>query len=120
MVQTVQKSIEIPQLLYCDEVIDVPVVSVVQVPRVCVVKKTAVDPQFEIVETTVENPEAQTIQCSDVLVPQVQVVTETAEIPQLQVVEKIGQKSGGFSRVYPERERLCSRTIFCVSSRRRL
>ena len=40
MVQTVQKSIEIPQSQYCDDVIDVPVVSVVQVPRVWVVKKT--------------------------------------------------------------------------------
>ena len=64
MVQTVHKSIEIPQLQYCDEVIDVTVVSVVQVPR---------EPRG-----------------SDVLVPQVQVVAETAEIPQLKVVEKIG------------------------------
>ena len=51
MVQTVQTSIEIPQLQHCDEVIDVPVVSVVQVPRVWVVKKKTVeDPQFQIVE----------------------------------------------------------------------
>ena len=113
--QTAQKSIEIPLLQYCDEVIDVLVVSVVQVSRVCVMKTTVEDPQFEIVEQTVENPETQTIQGSDVLVPQVQVVAETAEIPQLQVVEE-------FRRIFPCvcRERLCSRTRFCVSSRRRL
>ena len=64
---------------YCDEEIDVPVVSVVQVPRVCAVKKTVEDPQFEIVEKTVEKQETQTTQGSDVLVPQVQVVTDSRE-----------------------------------------
>ena len=45
--------------------IDVPVVSVVQVPRVCAMKKTVEDPQFEIVEKTVENPETK---ISDVVI----------------------------------------------------
>ena len=42
---------------YCDEVIDVPAVLVVPVPKVQVVEKTAEIPQFEIVEKTVGNPE---------------------------------------------------------------
>ena len=48
--EIVQKSIEIPQLRYCDEVIVVLAVSFVQVPQVHFVKKTVEDPQFEIVE----------------------------------------------------------------------
>ena len=77
MVQTVQRSIEIPQLQYCDEVIDVLAVSVVQVPRVGVVKKTVEDPQFPIVEKTFENPETRTIQGLVVQAPLVQVMAKT-------------------------------------------
>ena len=54
-VHVVAKTPEIPQLQITDKVIDVPVVSAMQVPRVCVVKKTVEDSQFE----TVENPETQ-------------------------------------------------------------
>ena len=61
--ETLQKSIEIPQLRYCDEVIVVLAVSVVQVPQVHFVKKTVEDPQFEIVEKTIENPETVTDAC---------------------------------------------------------
>ena len=68
MAQTVQKTTEIRQLQFPDQVVDVPVVSVVQVPRVWVVKKTVEDPQF----ATVENPET---------VPQMQVVENTTENP---------------------------------------
>ena len=88
MVQTVQTSMEIPQLQYCDEVINVPVVSVVQVPRVWVVKKKTVeDPQFQIVEQSVEKPETRTIQCLVVQAPLVQVMT--VQTPQLLFREKI-------------------------------
>ena len=62
--QTVQQTVETPQLQCIDEMIDVLVVSVVQVPRARVVIKT--------VET-----------------PRVQIVAETTEISQLPVVEKI-------------------------------
>ena len=93
--------------------IDVPVVSVVHLPRVWVVKKTVEDPLFEIVEKIVENPETQTIQGSDVLVPQGQVVAETAEIPQLHVFEKIGEIPEGFSRVYPERDFAAEQDSVC-------
>ena len=41
--------------------IDVPVVSVVQVPRACVVKKTVENPQFQTVEKSAEDPQTQTI-----------------------------------------------------------
>ena len=46
MDQTVQKTIEIPQLQCSDHVNDVPVVLVAQVPRVLVVEKTTEIPQF--------------------------------------------------------------------------
>ena len=62
MVQTVQKTIETQQSQCIDEMIDVPVVSVVQVPRACVVKKTVENPQFQIVEKSAEDPQTQTIQ----------------------------------------------------------
>ena len=62
--RNVQKTIQIPQLQHTDQVVDVPVVVVAQVPQVHVVMKT--------VET-----------------PRVQIVAETTEIPQLPLVEKI-------------------------------
>ena len=62
MVQTVQKTIETQQSQCIDEMIDVPVVSVVQVPRARVVKKTVEIPQFQIVEKSAEDPQTQTIQ----------------------------------------------------------
>ena len=46
MDQTVQKTMEIPQLQCADHVNDVPVVLVAQVPRVLVVEKTTEIPQF--------------------------------------------------------------------------
>ena len=49
-VQTVQTNIEIPQLQYTDEMVDVPVMSVVQVPRVLAVEKTTEIPQFRVAE----------------------------------------------------------------------
>ena len=60
--ETVQKSIEIPQLQYCDDVIDVPVVSVVQVPQVQVSEKTVEISQLQAAEKIVETRETQTIQ----------------------------------------------------------
>ena len=59
------KRIEIPPLRFMDKAIDILVVAQGQVPRVWVMKRTVEDPQFEIVEKTVENPET---------VPQMQVV----------------------------------------------
>ena len=100
--QTLQQTIETPQLQCIDEMIDVFVVLVVQVPGARVVKKTVDNPQFKIAEKTVQNPETQTTQSSDIQVsqvhvvmktvetPLVQTVVETIEIPQLSLVKKIG------------------------------
>merc|ERR1712107_706044 len=52
MVQTVQKTIEIPQLQYIDKVVDVPVVQVVQVPRLQVVEKIVEVPEIQTVQGT--------------------------------------------------------------------
>ena len=62
MVPTVQKTMKTLQSQCIDEMIDVPVVSVVQVPRACVVKKTVEGPQFQIVEKTAEASQTQVIQ----------------------------------------------------------
>ena len=88
--------------------VDVPVVVVAQVPQVHVEMKTVEITQLQPVEQ----------------VPYVHVVEKTVEDPQFQIVEKIGDSGvvefckRGFSCV--SRERLFSRTRFCVSSRRRL
>ena len=62
MVQTVQKTIETQQLQCIDNVIDVPVVSVVQAPQVQVSEKTVEISQLQAAETIVESRETQTIQ----------------------------------------------------------
>ena len=46
MNRNVQKTIEIPELRQTDQVVDVPVVLVVQVPRMQVVAETAEIPQL--------------------------------------------------------------------------
>ena len=95
MVQTVQKTMEIPQLQCVNKVVDNP-----DVPQVHVVKKTVEDPQFEIVQKTVENSENvpqflvadKVVDVPVVLVvqaPHLQVSEKTVEISQLQAVEKI-------------------------------
>ena len=59
MVQTAQKTMEIPQLQCIGEAIDDPVV---QVSRVQVIERTVGIPQLQIVEKTAEDPQTQTIQ----------------------------------------------------------
>ena len=53
----VQKTIEIPQLQHTDDVVDVPVQLVAQVPRVKVAEEAVETPQLQIVKTTIEIPE---------------------------------------------------------------
>ena len=112
MVQPVQKNRKISQLQYCDEVIVVPVVSIVQVPRVWVVKKTVEDPHVEIDEKTVENPET---------VPQMQVVEKTTEIPQFRVAKllkfntfKPGDEQISFKE-YVDRMKEGQNDIYCFT-----
>ena len=73
-VQTVQTSIEIPQL----PVVDVPVVLVVQTPLVQVMAETAEIPQLQITDQVVDVPVVVVAQ-----VPHVHVVEKTVEDPQL-------------------------------------
>ena len=58
MVQTVQKTIEIPQLQCIDEVIDVPTVLVVPVPQVQVSEKTVEISQLQTAEKIVDTFDA--------------------------------------------------------------
>ena len=76
------KRIEVSPLLFTDKAVDVLVVGQRQVSHVWVVKQTVEDPQFEIVQKTVENSET---------VPQVHVVEKTVERPQSQIVEQIDE-----------------------------
>ena len=48
VIQTVQKATEIPQLQYIDNMIDISVVGIVQVPRVRVVAKTDETPTVAV------------------------------------------------------------------------
>ena len=61
MVQTVQKTKEIPQLQCIDNVVDGPVAHVEHVPQAHVVEKTVEISQLDVVEKTAETPEIQTI-----------------------------------------------------------
>ena len=73
MNRNVHKTVEIHQLQHTDQVVDVPVVVVAEVPQVHVVMKTVETPQLPSV----------------VQAPRVQVVAQTAEIPRLRLSEKI-------------------------------
>ena len=87
-VQTVQTSIEIPQLQYCDEVIDVPVVLVVHVPQSQVVTETAEIPQLHVAGKVVDVPAVFVVLAPLV---QVRVVKKTVEDPQFQIDEKTAE-----------------------------
>ena len=66
VVQTLQKTTEVPQLQCTDKVVNDPVVQVVHVPQVQVVEKTAEIPQLHVVGKVVEIPEIQTVQGAQV------------------------------------------------------
>ena len=103
------KRIEIPMLQFMEMAIDIPVgaqkqismvtdvrvVSVVQVPRVWVVKNTVEDTQLQVVEKTFEIPELQfTDKVVILVVTQRQIhmnpdVQKTIEIPQLQHTDDV-------------------------------
>ena len=61
MTQTVQKTTEIPQLQFPDQVVDVPLAFVVLVPQMQVVQETVEISQLDVVETSAETSEIQTI-----------------------------------------------------------
>merc|ERR1711916_74501 len=76
-VQTVQKTVEVPQLQFIDKVVDIPVEAQRQIPMVQTVQKTIEIPQLQYIDKVVDVPVVQVVQ-----VPQVQVVEKTVEIPQ--------------------------------------
>ena len=82
-------------------------VSLVQVPRVFVVKKTVEDPQFEIVQRP------RRFRARTCWSHRVQVVAETTEIPQLQVVEKIGEIPEDFPVCIPREDSAAEQDFAC-------
>ena len=114
VVQTIQKTTDIPQLQCIDKVIDVPVVSVAQAQQMQIAEKTAEIPLLQIVKKTVETPEVQTVRCTQTseslgtapfcqaaqaeTVEQrqnhmVQTVQMPMETPQLQIVDVTGSQT---------------------------
>ena len=92
MVRIIQKTTETPQSQCIGEMIDVPVVSVVQVPRVCAVKKTAEIPQLQVVDVpvvlVVQAPLVQVRVVKETVEdPQFQIVEKSAEAPQTQTIQ---------------------------------
>ena len=76
MIQTVQNTIENPQLQYINNVTDDPVVKIVQIPRVRIMMKTNGIPQLQCIDESIND--------SGVEAPQVLIVQKTVEGSQLQ------------------------------------
>ena len=93
MVQTVQKTKEIPQLRCADELVDNPVV---QVPRVQVAERTVEIPQLQTVEKTDETPQTQTIQSTQT--PESLGITPVCQVEQTGHVEELVEVSRIFSQ----------------------
>ncbi|CAE7943526.1 unnamed protein product [Symbiodinium sp. KB8] len=79
MIQTVTKQVEVPQIQYEDEVVEVPIQKQVHVPVVQKVQKTVKVPQVQYEDQIVQVP----IQ-TQVQVPIVQKVQKTVKVPQIQ------------------------------------
>ena len=93
MVQTAQKTNEIPQLRCTDEVVDNPVV---QVPRVQVAERTVEIPQLQTVEKIDETPQTQTIQGTQT--PESLGITPVCQVEQTGHVEELVEVSRVFSQ----------------------
>ena len=93
MVQTVQKTKEIPQLRCIDEVVVNPVV---QVPRVQVVERTVEIPQLQTVEKIDETPQTQMIQGTQA--PESLGITPVCRVAQTGHVEELVEVSKVFSQ----------------------
>ena len=84
MVQTVQRTKEIPQLRCIDEVVSIPVE---QVSRVQVVEKTTEIPQLQTVKKIAETPQTQTIQGTQP--PESSGITPVCQVAQTGHVEEL-------------------------------
>ena len=87
--QTVQKTVETPQLQCIDKVVDDPVV---QVPRVQVLEKTAEISQLQTVEKIGETPQTQTIQGTQA--PESLAITPVCQVEQTGHVEELVERHG--------------------------
>merc|ERR1711972_185449 len=88
MVQTVQKIVEVPEIVFVDRVVDIPVTKQRQVPMVQTVQKTVEIPEVAFVDVVVDVPVTKQRQ-----VPMVQTVQKMVEIPQ-SVHRQAGADSG--------------------------
>ena len=93
MVQTVQKTKEIPRLWCVDEVVGI---LVGQVSRVQVLEKTAEIPQSQTVEKIAETPQTQTIQCTQA--HESSGITPVCQVTQTGHVEELAEVSRVFSQ----------------------
>merc|ERR1719480_232117 len=82
MIQTVPRTVEIPQVQYVDKVVDIPVQKQRQVPMVQTVQKTVEIPQIQYIDVPVPVQKQRQV-------PMVQTVQETVEIPQIQYIDKV-------------------------------
>lgn len=92
MVQKVQKSIEVPQLQYEDQVVEVPVTKQVHVPLVETVQKSVEVPQVQYEDQVVHVPVQKQVH-----VPMVQTVQKSIDVPQVQYEDEIVEVRESFA-----------------------
>ena len=78
MIQTVQKTVDVPQLQFLNKVDDTPVALQRQIPMVQAVQKTMKISQLQCVDKVVDDPVEHVVH-----VPQLQVVEKIVEIPEI-------------------------------------
>ena len=108
MTQTVQKTTEIPQLQFPDQVVDVPLAFVVLVPQMQVVPETVEISQLDVVEKSAETPEIQTIHG-----------TQTSESLSTAPGGTVGSRGGDRDRSENHRSRVCQGASRRLSEARR-
>ena len=79
-----QKTVEVPQVVYIDKAVDVPMMSEKQAPMIQKVLKTVEAPQVQYSVRIVDLPVA--TQCR---VPTIQPVQETVDMPQVQFLDQV-------------------------------
>merc|ERR1719183_1422329 len=84
MVQTVQRTVEVPQIEYVDNHVHIPVHKHRHVPMVSVAQRHVEVPVIQTVEKIVDVPVVKQID-----VPHITTIEKIVEVPHVQVVEKI-------------------------------
>ena len=111
MTQTVQKTTEIPQLQFSDQVVDVPVAFVVLVPQMQVVPETVEISQLDVVEKSAETPEIQTIHGTQ--------TSESLSTAPVRQMATVGSRGGDRDRSENHRSRVCQGASRRLSEARR-